>query len=290
MQAIILAGGFGTRLQSVVSDRPKPMALVNNQPFLKILVDQLHQHDFEHIVISVGYMSDMIIDYFKDYTNISFCVEPEPLGTGGAVRLAYEQLNKNQPVLVVNGDTYCSVSVSNLILSSALMNRSYISVYNVGTNTRYSGVDFDKRNNDLTSITSTDSSYIYSGFSSILPEHILKLPLNTRCSFEQDIILPNISEFAVMVANGLFIDIGIPEDYSLANWIFNTDPEHTIEYSKLSDILIKHQFKSITDFKQLAWEHGVYLYKKTEYYQGESWNFKIYDQVNSSWFILKYLT
>ena len=93
MEAIILAGGLGTRLRDVISDLPKPMAPINGRPFLEYLISNLKTHGFTRIILSIGYMGEKIEQYFgSDYDGIEiiYSRESEPLGTGGALRLALD--------------------------------------------------------------------------------------------------------------------------------------------------------------------------------------------------------
>ncbi|MCC2666944.1 MAG: hddC 2, partial [Gammaproteobacteria bacterium] len=109
MQAIILAGGFGTRLQSVVKNTPKPMALIQGKPFLAYLLDYLKSHQVTHVILSVHYLREQIQDFFKaNYKGIDICyaIEEQPLGTGGAILNAFHSINTREPVFVINGDTF----------------------------------------------------------------------------------------------------------------------------------------------------------------------------------------
>ncbi|MDA0902475.1 MAG: sugar phosphate nucleotidyltransferase, partial [Proteobacteria bacterium] len=118
MQAVILAGGFGTRLKKVVSDVPKPMAPVNGKPFLFYLLSYLRKHHFTDIVLSVGYLKEQIQQYFGDNflgLNIKYAIEKEPLGTGGAIINSLKLINQNQPVVILNGDTFLEVDYQKLI-------------------------------------------------------------------------------------------------------------------------------------------------------------------------------
>ena len=104
MEAIILAGGFGTRLRSVVSDVPKPMAPVKGgRPFLELLLDELALYNFTHIVLSTGYMHETIENHFGSHykdIQISYAVENEPLGTGGGMRNAIEKCHEKEVVVL----------------------------------------------------------------------------------------------------------------------------------------------------------------------------------------------
>jgi len=116
MEAIILAGGMGTRLQEVVSDLPKPMAPVNGKPFLHYLFLWLEEFKIEKVIISAGYKSEAIVSYFGDLFNeiaIEYAIEEKPLGTGGAVKYALQKTTGNE-VIIVNGDTYFPVNLDNL--------------------------------------------------------------------------------------------------------------------------------------------------------------------------------
>lgn len=117
-EAIILAGGFGTRLRKVVSDVPKPMAPMdlNGTPFLQILLEYLRKESIKHVVLATGYKSEMISNFFGDRyrdIDISYSVEKDPLLTGGAIRQALRQCTQ-ESVVVLNGDTYFDISLSDL--------------------------------------------------------------------------------------------------------------------------------------------------------------------------------
>ena len=108
MEAIILAGGFGTRLRSVVSDVPKPMAPVAGRPFLALLLAHLQRRGFKRVILAVGYMHSLVVDYFKTDPaplELLFSIETEPMGTGGAVKLAMRSATADN-VFVLNGDTF----------------------------------------------------------------------------------------------------------------------------------------------------------------------------------------
>ena len=112
-EAIILAGGLGTRLREVVADRPKCMALVNGKPFLHYLIDYLQKEGITQFIFSVGYMYEMIEDYLKSIRpTISYqiSVEEEPLGTGGGIKLACKRA-KEENVIVCNGDTMYKITI-----------------------------------------------------------------------------------------------------------------------------------------------------------------------------------
>ncbi len=115
-QAIILAGGLGTRLRSVVSDVPKCMAPVAGKPFLHYVIAHLQNNGIQSFIFSVGYKSESIISFIKNNyagTDFQFSIEEEPLGTGGAVKLALQKTGEKN-VLVCNGDTLFKINISEL--------------------------------------------------------------------------------------------------------------------------------------------------------------------------------
>jgi NDP-sugar pyrophosphorylase family protein len=115
--AMVLVGGLGTRLRSVVSDRPKVLAEVCGKPFLAHLLDQITSAGIKKVILCSGYMSEKVKDAFgNNYGQIDICysVEDSPLGTGGAVRLAVDKLNSNY-ALILNGDSYIDVDIDEYI-------------------------------------------------------------------------------------------------------------------------------------------------------------------------------
>ena len=108
---IILAGGMGTRLQSVVNDRPKVMAEIEGKPFLSCLLDILLRQGIKNVVLAVGYKREFIVNYYNyKYKDIElkYSIEDAPLGTGGAIRQALDYA-EDENVFIVNGDTYFDV-------------------------------------------------------------------------------------------------------------------------------------------------------------------------------------
>ena len=116
MEAIILAGGFGKRLRSSVGDVPKPMASVNSRPFLDYLLGYLIENKVKSVIISVYYKYDIIKNHYgNNYKgmNISYSIDKEALGTGGAIKAALLKSN-NKSIFIINGDSYFNVNLSYL--------------------------------------------------------------------------------------------------------------------------------------------------------------------------------
>ena len=117
-EAFILAGGLGTRLRSMVSDRPKSMATIQGRPLLAHLLDYLSSQGIEKFVICVGYLAPVIEGYFGDAyrgRRVCYSVQPEPLGTGGALSKALQDFPPKNPFLVCNGDTFFPIDTSVLV-------------------------------------------------------------------------------------------------------------------------------------------------------------------------------
>lgn len=129
MEAIILAGGLGTRLRKVITDLPKPMAPIGGRPFIAILFDELIAAGFTSAILAVGYRHEMILDYFGDnYRSLQliYSVERKPLGTGGAIRLAIDEATASE-VFVLNGDTHLELDYR-AMLSAHLSLKSSITI------------------------------------------------------------------------------------------------------------------------------------------------------------------
>ena len=222
MEAIILAGGMGTRLKSVVSELPKPMAPINGKPFLAYLLDYLSRFPIEHIVLSVGYQWEFISDYFGEcYSGmtIDYSIEDEPLGTGGAVKKALA-LCWNNHVLLLNGDTFFDVDLT-FLLDIHQRKDAYITLAlkEMLHFDRYGTVEFeDTRVTAFREKAFTAHGYINGGVYALRADLFDDINLPTKFSLETDFLYKKYSElyFACVPFSGNFIDIGIPEDYSAA--------------------------------------------------------------------------
>ena len=116
IDAVILAGGRGTRLEGVVSDRPKPMAAIQGRPFLDLLIEDLMRQGLRRFVLSVGHRREQIIEHYRTRNDAEFAFseEDEPLGTGGAVRAAVG-LVRAGVFLTLNGDSFCRVRIEDFV-------------------------------------------------------------------------------------------------------------------------------------------------------------------------------
>jgi len=221
--AIILAGGFGTRLQSVVSELPKPMAPVAGRPFLEYLLDYAGRQGIERAVLCVGYKRKVIQDHFrskyKDIT-IEYAVEEEPLGTGGAIWNAFPYC-ENETVVVLNGDSLFEVDIPGLFLFKKEKKADMaLSLKPMRQFDRYGVVELDEKRQITTFREKTycEEGLINGGVYAFDLEWARQLPLSGRFSFEKEVLEQYVRQKAFFgyVSEGYFIDIGIPEDYRRA--------------------------------------------------------------------------
>lgn len=221
MQALILVGGLGTRLRSLVNDRPKPMALVGEKPFLEYVIRNLKRNGIEDIVLATGYMGNFIENYFKDGrrfgVKISYSHEKEQLGTAGAIKNA-EKFLKDE-LFVLNGDTYFNVNFED-IYKFHLKNNSYftMALREVKNASRYGAVECDSTNkiqNFIEKGVLSESNCINGGIYIIRKEILKLVDYSKKVSLEKDIIPKILKQKQIYgyKCDDYFIDIGIPEDY-----------------------------------------------------------------------------
>jgi D-glycero-alpha-D-manno-heptose 1-phosphate guanylyltransferase len=219
MQAVILAGGMGTRLKSVVSDVPKPMAPVNGKPFLEYLLQQLIRSNIRNVILSVGYKWEIIRDYFGDGAkwglNIQYAVENEPLGTGGAIREA-SRLVTADAFIVMNGDSYFDIDIVSLIqFHRAMQSTITLALVSMENVSRYGSVELDK-NSEIVKFHEKKRDghgLINSGIYVINQDVARQIPPG-NVSFEKDVLpFQTGNRMFGAIREGYFIDIGIPEDY-----------------------------------------------------------------------------
>lgn len=223
MEAIILAGGFGTRLQSVVRDVPKPMADINGRPFLSFLMDLLAVNGVEKAFLSVGYRHDIVVDYFgARYKTIEleYVIEDRPLGTGGAIRKSLSKA-RCEDVLVINGDTLFYIDIRKFF-DFHMQRKSLFTLALKPMNDfdRYGTVVVeDDRVTGFEEKSFRTFGYINGGIYVInkrLLEYFNRFGLHF--SIETDFLQEYLGEVKVFASihNGYFIDIGIPEEYQRA--------------------------------------------------------------------------
>ncbi len=222
MEAIILAGGFGTRLRSRLTDLPKAMAPIAGRPFLEFLLDRLVAAGASRVILSVGHLRQIILDRIPlDYRGIQikFAIEQSPLGTGGAIRHAMREVQEPS-VLVMNGDTYVDVDLAGMVKKHRI-ERSImtIAVTYVDDAARYGGVIIqDGKVIGFAEKGKFGPSWINAGTYVLSSDFPWPASLPTRFSFEEDVMVPLVAEIrpAAFPYAGCFLDIGVPEDLDRA--------------------------------------------------------------------------
>lgn len=222
MEAIILAGGLGTRLAARVSGLPKAMAPVAGRPFLEILLRQLQRQGCMRVILAVGYLHAAIEDRFGaafDGLRLDYAVEDTPLGTGGAIRSALA-MGREDATLVLNGDTYLAADYAEMLRCHRAHGRPMtIALVRQPDIARYGGVvlrdghveGFEEKGRSGPGWINAGAYALSRGFP--WPPH-----LPTNFSFEKDVMTPSAAALqpAAFPVDGYFLDIGVPDDYDRA--------------------------------------------------------------------------
>lgn len=229
MQAVILAGGLGSRLHTILKDVPKPIAPVGNRSFLEFELENMKRNGINDFIFCVHHMSDKIIDYFGDGRRfgikIEYSVEESPLGTGGAIGLLRDRLH--EAFLVLNGDTYLELELQKCIEKHISSNATAtMAVIKVKDSSRYGHVETD-HNGCVVRFCEKDTrlmenQQINAGLYVLEPEIFDYIPQNEFVSFEKEVLpslLKNNKKIITYPYVENFFDIGIPDDYySFLQW------------------------------------------------------------------------
>jgi NDP-sugar pyrophosphorylase family protein len=220
--AIILCGGAGTRLRSVTGEAPKSLATIGDRPFLDILLNQLRRHGFTHVILAVGYQSDLIRSYFESRTHdasLEYSIESTPLGTGGALRNAANLVNSDA-VLIMNGDSYTDVDLSRFVADHR-KSQADLSVVVVPTDGRVDCglVSTDPGGRVLgfkEKQSVTGMQYVNAGIYMVDKKILYEIPPKQRVSLEEELfprLLAEEKNIRTFHHSGNCIDIGTPERY-----------------------------------------------------------------------------
>lgn len=219
-EAIILAGGLGTRLRSVVADVPKCMAPVNGIPFINFVISWLKNEGVNRFILSLGYKSEIVIEHIKKEfadIDIDFVIEESPLGTGGAIKLACSKV-KSTHVLILNGDTLFNIDIKKFSVFHKEQNADFsVALKHMKNFSRYGSVEFNK---DFSLKAFNEKKFCTEGFINggvyaLNVKSFIDTPLPDIFSFEKDYLEKYIADkkFYGLPCDYYFIDIGIPEDY-----------------------------------------------------------------------------
>jgi len=223
-EAVVLAGGFGTRLRGVVDDVPKPLAPVAGRPFLAWLLDELARQGLRRVVLATGYRGEQIEAALgRDWRGMSleYSREPEPLGTGGAIALAM-QCVAGEACFVLNGDTWAELDYAAFDRKTADVPLG-IALAHVSDVARYGAVLVEgDRVTGFSEKGMSGPGFINAGVYRVSRSLLHDFPVGMTFSFERDVLVPVAGREVVVGYTGTegFIDIGVPEDYRRAQTQF----------------------------------------------------------------------
>ena len=231
IDVVILAGGFGTRLRSGVSDRPKVLVPINGVPFLKCYLEWLRGFGARRVVLSLGYMAEMVQDFVKneDWNGMEILanVETTPLGTGGAVR-ACLPLVTSPDAFVTNGDSVTRLDLARFVEFHRAKSARLSMVLTHQPQVSSSGLVETDANDAVTSFTekpqgATTGGYINAGLYLMKREAIEEIPADKPVSIEKDVFPKFCGKgFYALKGEFPFLDIGTPESYQRAGEFFRT--------------------------------------------------------------------
>lgn len=223
MQALVLCGGLGTRLRSVISDRPKPMAPIGGKPFLHLLLASLVRKGVTDFVLATGFQGGQIEEYFGDGkaigARIAYSLEETPLGTAGAIRLAEPLLHGD--FLVLNGDTFVGFDPVDLAgIKARTRAVTVMALRKVEDSSRYGSVTVDgtgRVRGFAEKGGPAGAGLINAGVYLADRELLAQIEPGKAVSLEREVI-PRLLDRGIFgcETGGLFIDIGVPEDYHRA--------------------------------------------------------------------------
>lgn len=223
MQAIILAGGFGTRLKSAVGHLPKPMAPIAGRPFLCWLLEYVARQGVTDAVLCVHYLPKTIRNYFGHRyagINLHYALEEVPLGTGGAIKQALGLLDTTQPMFVLNGDSFVCVDYAHMLALHVQCGRALtIATSRQPDCSRYSLLQLQEGLITNYRARGTNAPGVISnGFYVLEASLFTGYELPESFSFEADFLAPHVPQLWPASFSGVeyFIDIGVPQDYARA--------------------------------------------------------------------------
>ena len=222
--AVLLVGGMGTRLRSVLPSRPKPLASIGNRSFLNLLVRQLRYQGIRRLVMCTGYLADQIEGEFGDGkaldVEIEYSKESRPLGTAGAVKLAEGHIRDASEFLVMNGDSFVDIDFRQLIrFHRTHGGLASMAVLKVKNTSRYGTVQVNDTGRviEFSEKTGNGRPGLVSAGVYVFNQSIFGYVPDGPASLEKD-VFPRLLDRGIYALehDGMFIDIGTPEDYARA--------------------------------------------------------------------------
>ncbi len=239
MTAVILCGGLGTRLRSVVADRPKVLAPIEGEPFLGYLLSHLRRQGVTDLILSIGHLGEQVEDYARSgarwQVRLRYVQESEPLGTGGALRLAADTMNLNEPFLALNGDTFFDGSLDRLTAFDASKQdaRASLALVEVPNASRYGIVTVDPEGGAIRAFIEKQAghagpAWINAGVYVLSPALLASIPAEQNVSLERDVFPRGIGQglYGCRFPEARFLDIGTPEDYARAPTLLPPLPDN----------------------------------------------------------------
>ena len=226
IRAFVLCGGAGTRLRPVLADQPKSMAPVLGTPFLQLVLDRLRCQGVDDVILGTGYMAEKIENHFGGGNEfgirLRYSREDEPLGTGGALKLAEPLIS--DPVLVLNGDSYVEWNLSPILELFKAKNADLVVVLHaVDDVNRYGSVALDNDGRVTQFVekgAAAGPGLINAGVYLLRKQIVRELPVGAAISLEKE-VFPRLLDRIVygLISTGLFIDIGVPDDFKRAQTV-----------------------------------------------------------------------
>jgi len=224
MELIILSGGQGTRIKSVLPNLPKPMAPILGRPFLEYIFDHLSVSRINHVHMAIGHLGHKIEQHFGGiYKNIqlTYSKEETPLGTGGAVVQAARSID-DEFFIVMNGDSYLDFNIDELLSRFSKKNENMIVVAWAPDVSRYGKVEFDDHIKSFSEKGETGPGYINTGIY-LLNKNIFKDVVDEVFSLEQHLMKSiHDCDYTPYVVDASFIDIGTLKDLARAEQFFSS--------------------------------------------------------------------
>lgn len=223
MEAVILAGGLGTRIRGVIGDIPKSLAPIQNKAFLCYLLDYLEKQGVTRVILATGFQHESIQNLIGSRyggITIDYSQEMEPLGTGGAIKMALAK-TKNNAVVILNGDTFFKINLQSLwTFYQQTPCDVVLALKQIDNTSRYGTVRLEENQiKNFEEKNVLEKTGLINGGIYIVNRNLFnKIPIPKQFSFENDFLAKHVNKLNVtgLAFTDYFIDIGIPEDYARA--------------------------------------------------------------------------
>lgn len=247
LKAVILAGGFGTRLRPLSCTRPKLLFPIGNKPLLDWTLENLAKSKVDEIILAVNYMAEAFVHRYGNTAyrmKLHYSRETMPLGTGGPIKKAEDLIGHDEPFLVLNGDIFTTINYADVVKKHKKTNATAtIMLYEVEDPSRYGTVELTKNNQVIKFIEKpprgkAPSNLINAGVYVLEPEVFNYIPEGQRLSIERE-VFPKLAAKRRLYAynfEGLWVDIGKHEDYLRANRLLLDAEKHRLTKTRQVNI------------------------------------------------------